>query len=66
MLEYFEKLGGTRAANPESNYLVMDHYVPYPNNKVAALQKSMSDFAHCGQAQLLPLGEGICHQLLPE
>ena len=40
MLEYFEKLGGTRAANPESNYLVMDHYVPYPNNKVAALQKS--------------------------
>lgn len=66
MLDFFEKMEGKSVANPEANLLVMDHYVPCPNDKVSRLQRMMQDFADKGMAKVLPIGEGICHQLLPE
>ncbi len=65
-LEFFRRMGGTRTFDPDKVLLVLDHYVPCPNDKVAALQDAMRDFARAGHARLFELGEGICHQLLPE
>ncbi len=65
-LDLFRKMGGQSVFDPEKVVMVLDHYVPCPNDKVAALHDSMRAFADAGQCRLLELGEGICHQLLPE
>lgn len=65
-IDLYNKMAGKRVFNPEKVVMVLDHYVPCPNDKVAALHDSMRAFAQSGQCQLLELGEGICHQLLPE
>ncbi|MDR3565793.1 MAG: aconitase/3-isopropylmalate dehydratase large subunit family protein [Negativicutes bacterium] len=65
-LEFFKKMGGSRVFDPEKVVMVFDHYVPCPNDKVAAMQENMREFCRQGQCRLLDLGEGICHQLLPE
>jgi len=65
-LEFFKKMGGSRVFDPEKVVVVFDHYVPCPNDKVAAMQETMREFSRAGQCRLLDLGEGICHQLLPE
>jgi 3-isopropylmalate/(R)-2-methylmalate dehydratase large subunit len=65
-LEFFKKMGGQRVFDPNKVLMVLDHYVPCPNDKVAALQDSMREFRDLGLCQLMELGEGICHQLLPE
>jgi 3-isopropylmalate/(R)-2-methylmalate dehydratase large subunit len=66
MLEFFRRMGGTRTFDGTKVLMVLDHYVPCPNDKVAALQDQMRDFARAGNAVLFEVGEGICHQLLPE
>lgn len=65
-LEFFRRMGGTRSFDGTKVLMVLDHYVPCPNDKVAALQDQMRDFARAGNAVLFELGEGVCHQLLPE
>ncbi|HSB82358.1 MAG TPA: aconitase/3-isopropylmalate dehydratase large subunit family protein [Candidatus Methylomirabilis sp.] len=65
-LDFFRRMGGTRSFDGTKVLMVLDHYVPCPNDKVAALQDQMRDFARAGNAVLFELGEGICHQILPE
>lgn len=65
-LELFKQMGGKTVFNPSKVIMVLDHYVPCPNDKVASLHDSMRAFAGQGCCRLLELGEGICHQLLPE
>lgn len=65
-LEFFRRMGGTRSFDGARVLMVLDHYVPCPNDKVAALQETMRDFCRAGNGVLFDLGEGICHQLLPE
>jgi 3-isopropylmalate/(R)-2-methylmalate dehydratase large subunit len=65
-LEFFRRMGGTRTFDGRKVLMVLDHYVPCPNDKVAALQDRMRDFARAGNAVLFEPGDGICHQLLPE
>jgi 3-isopropylmalate/(R)-2-methylmalate dehydratase large subunit len=65
-LEYFRRMDGVRSFDSTKVLMVLDHYVPCPNDKVAALQDQMRDFARAGNAVLFESGEGICHQLLPE
>ncbi len=65
-LEFFRRMGGTRTFDGTKVLMVLDHYVPCPNDKVAALQDQMREFARAGNAVLFELGEGVCHQLLPE
>ncbi len=45
---------------------VIDHSAPSPNEGVSALHKLMRDFAKKNKIQLYDIGEGVCHQLLPE
>ena len=65
-LDFFQKMNGQKVFDPEKVLMVLDHYVPCPNDKVAALQDSMRQFKDRGFCRLMELGEGICHQLLPE
>lgn len=65
-LEYFRRMGGTRSFDGSRVLMVLDHYVPCPNDKVAGLHEAMRQFAEAGNAILFDLGDGICHQLLPE
>ncbi|HYL80266.1 MAG TPA: aconitase/3-isopropylmalate dehydratase large subunit family protein, partial [Candidatus Acidoferrum sp.] len=65
-LDFFRRMGGTRSFDGTKVLMVLDHYVPCPNDKGAALQDQMRDFARAGNAVLFELGEGICHQILPE
>lgn len=65
-LEFFRRMGGTRSFDGTKVLMVLDHYVPCPNDKVAALQDRMREFCRAGNAVLFDLGEGICHQLLAE
>ncbi len=65
-LEFFQRMGGTRSFDSAKVLMVLDHYVPCPNDKVAALQDRMREFCRAGNGALFDLGEGICHQLLAE
>ena len=65
-LEFFRKMGGKKTVDPAKVLMVLDHYVPCPNDKVAAMQDDMREFCRQGNGVLFELGEGICHQLLPE
>ena len=65
-LDLFKKMDGKAVFDPEKIVMVLDHYVPCPNDKVAALQDGMRAFAAAGNCRIFDLGEGICHQLLPE
>jgi 3-isopropylmalate/(R)-2-methylmalate dehydratase large subunit len=59
-------MGGKTVFDPDRILMVLDHYVPCPNADVAALHDQMRRFRDRGFCRLLELGEGICHQLLPE
>jgi 3-isopropylmalate/(R)-2-methylmalate dehydratase large subunit len=45
---------------------VLDHYSPPPHKEAAQIHAKLRDLAKESGAQLYDIGEGICHQLLPE
>jgi 3-isopropylmalate/(R)-2-methylmalate dehydratase large subunit len=45
---------------------VLDHYSPPPNAEAANTHSSMREFADRNGAILYDIGDGICHQVLPE
>jgi len=65
-IELFQQMGKDRLKDPEKLVMVMDHYVPCPNDKVARLQDTMRQFCREAKCRLFETGEGIGHQLLPE
>ena len=65
-LDFFQKMEGKGVFDPSRVLMVLDHYVPCPNDKVSRLHDSMRAFHEAGLCTLFDLGEGICHQLLPE
>ena len=46
--------------------LILDHYSPPPHLEAAQIHAKMRAFAQDKGAQIYDIGEGICHQLLPE
>ncbi|HYE08661.1 MAG TPA: aconitase family protein, partial [Patescibacteria group bacterium] len=65
-IDIFNKMGKDKVWDPEKVIMVIDHYVPCPNDKVSKLHDMMRGFCDSGNGKLFDLGEGICHQLLPE
>ena len=65
-VDFFQKMQGDTSFDPAQVLMIPDHYVPCPNDKVAGLHSMMQDFCDRGFGTMLELGEGICHQLLPE
>ena len=60
------KLGGKGLPFAKRTALVMDHYSPPPHIEAANTHKDMRAFAEATGAQLYDVGDGICHQVMPE
>ena len=63
----FRKMGVSRVANPNINVIILDHVTPAANDTYAKSHKETRDFCReQGIAAFYDIGEGICHQVLPE
>ncbi len=63
----FRKIGVDRVANPDMNVIILDHVVPAANETYAQSHKETREFVReQGIAAFYDVGEGICHQVLPE
>jgi 3-isopropylmalate/(R)-2-methylmalate dehydratase large subunit len=63
----FRKIGVDRVANPDMNVIILDHVVPAANETYAQSHKETREFVlEQGIAAFYDVGEGICHQVLPE
>ncbi|MGD8625277.1 MAG: 3-isopropylmalate dehydratase large subunit [Anaerolineae bacterium] len=63
----FRKIGVDRVANPGMNVIILDHVVPAANETYAQSHKETRDFVReQGISAFYDVGEGICHQVLPE
>lgn len=62
----FNEMGGKAVFDREKVAFVIDHSAPSPNEGVSALHKLMREFAREKGFRLYDVGEGVCHQLIPE
>lgn len=63
----FRKIGVERVANPAMNVIILDHVAPAANETYAQSHKETRDFVReQGISAFYDIGEGICHQVLPE
>ncbi len=63
----FRKIGVSKMADPDMSVIVLDHVVPAANETYAASHKATREFvAEQGITAFYDIGEGICHQVLPE
>jgi 3-isopropylmalate/(R)-2-methylmalate dehydratase large subunit len=60
------KLGARGLPFAKRTALVMDHYSPPPHIEAANTHKEMRAFAESSGAVLYGIGDGICHQVMPE
>ncbi len=65
-IKVFKEMGATRVFDPEKIALVIDHSSPSPNHGVSQLHDIMRKFAKETGVILYEIGEGVCHQLMPE
>lgn len=65
-LKQAEKLGASSLPYAKRTALVLDHYSPPPNAEAANTHVAMRRFADEHGAFLYDVGDGICHQVLPE
>ena len=65
-LKQIDKLGAPALPNASRTALVLDHYSPPPNAEAANTHIAMRRFADERGAILYDVGDGICHQVLPE
>ncbi len=63
----FHRIGVERVADPDMHVIVLDHVVPAANETYAINHKMIRAFvAEQGIVAFYDVGEGICHQVLPE
>lgn len=60
------KLGDTQLKFAKNTALVLDHYSPPPTLEAAEIHTAMRSFAIERETKLYDIGDGICHQVLPE
>lgn len=65
-IQMIGKLGSKNLSFASQTALVMDHYSPPPNAEAAQIHSKMRAFAHENGTKLYDIGDGICHQVLPE
>ncbi|MFA5384122.1 MAG: 3-isopropylmalate dehydratase large subunit [Eubacteriales bacterium] len=65
-IKAFQEMGGDKVFDPGKVIFVIDHNAPSPNEGVSALHKLMRDFARQKEICTCDVGEGVCHQLIPE
>jgi 3-isopropylmalate/(R)-2-methylmalate dehydratase large subunit len=63
----FRKIGVERVADPGMNVIILDHVTPAANETYAQSHKETREFVQeQGIGAFYDVGEGICHQVLPE
>ncbi|MGE5554294.1 MAG: 3-isopropylmalate dehydratase large subunit [Betaproteobacteria bacterium] len=62
----FRAMNGVRVADPARVAMVIDHSAPSPNEGVSTLHALMRQFAREQGINFFDIGEGVCHQLVPE
>lgn len=65
-IQAFEEMGGQKVFDPEKVAMVIDHSAPSPLEGVSALHKKMREFAKAHGIVFFDIGDGVCHQLVPE
>ena len=65
-LKMVEKLGAEKLPFAQRTAFVLDHYSPPPHPEAANTHRAMRAFADEHGAVLYDVGDGICHQVLPE
>ncbi len=61
-----ENMGVDKVFDPEKVALVIDHSSPSPIEGVSALHTMMREFGKKTGARIYDIGEGVCHQVVPE
>ncbi|WP_207640993.1 3-isopropylmalate dehydratase large subunit [Desulfofalx alkaliphila] len=62
----FNDMGGRDVFDTDKVALVIDHSSPSPNEGVSALHQLMRLFCKEKNIKIYDIGEGVCHQLIPE
>ena len=62
----YENMDGKELFDPAKVALVIDHSSPSPIEGVSALHTIMRKFAKEKGCRIYDVGEGVCHQLIPE
>ncbi|MDH3288428.1 MAG: aconitase/3-isopropylmalate dehydratase large subunit family protein [Betaproteobacteria bacterium] len=65
-LKMVEKLGAGQLPFASRTAFVLDHYSPPPHLEAANTHRAMRAFSDAHGAVLYDVGDGICHQVLPE
>ncbi len=65
-IKAFENMNGSRVFDPSRVAFVIDHSAPSPLEGVSALHKLMREFSSDKGFKIFDIGEGVCHQLIPE
>jgi 3-isopropylmalate/(R)-2-methylmalate dehydratase large subunit len=65
-LRRIEQFGARKLPFAARTALVLDHYSPPPNPEAANIHREMRAFSEAHGTQLYDVGDGICHQVLPE
>lgn len=67
VIEALRRMGVERIRDPDSFSIIFDHSVPPYNDQAATLQAKVRRFAReQGLKKFHDMGEGICHQVVPE
>jgi 3-isopropylmalate/(R)-2-methylmalate dehydratase large subunit len=61
-----DKMGATKLPFASKTAWVLDHFSPPPNLEAAQTHTAMRKFAGEHDSPLYDIGDGICHQVLPE
>lgn len=62
----FENMDGREVFDKDKVAFVIDHSSPSPLEGVSALHKLMREFSGAKGFRLYDIGEGVCHQVVPE
>jgi 3-isopropylmalate/(R)-2-methylmalate dehydratase large subunit len=62
----FQEMQAEHVFDPARVAMVIDHSAPSPLAGVSALHKQMREFALQQKIYFYDIGDGVCHQLLPE
>jgi 3-isopropylmalate/(R)-2-methylmalate dehydratase large subunit len=65
-IEVLEDMKKGKVYDPSRINIIIDHYTPSPNERVSKLHDMMRKFADMVKCNIYEIGEGICHQLMPE
>jgi len=66
MIRELETLGFVRPKTKHGMAMVIDHNSPCPSVDVAKMHKTIRDFSKAKSVPLFDVGEGVCHQVVPE